>query len=151
MSMEPQRTCPSCGNELSGTMEFCPVCMLRKGLAGGVESGESSVSEDALKPTSQDAAHRFEHYQLVKGEDGKPVELGRGAMGVTYKAFDVDLQCPVALKVIREKFLGDESARVRFLREARAAARLRHSNVASVLHLGRTGKNYFYAMEFVEG
>jgi Protein kinase domain/NACHT domain len=72
-------------------------------------------------------------------------------MGVTYKAFDVDLQCPVTLKVISEKCLSDESARLRFLREARAAARLRHSNVASVLHLGRTGQNYFYAMEFVEG
>ena len=85
------------------------------------------------------------------GEDGKPVELGRGAMGVTYKAFDIDLQCPVALKVISERYLGDESARLRFLREARSAARLRHSNVASVLHLGRTGSSYFYAMEFVEG
>jgi predicted ATPase len=72
-------------------------------------------------------------------------------MGVTYKAYDVDLQCPVTLKVISERYLGDESARLRFLREARAAARLRHSNVASVLHLGRTGQNYFYAMEFVEG
>src|SRR6266481_5563122 len=72
-------------------------------------------------------------------------------MGVTYKAFDVDLQCPVALKVISEKYLGDESTRLRFLREARAAAMLRHSNVASVLHLGRTGSSYFYAMEFVEG
>src|SRR6202008_4614170 len=41
--------------------------------------------------------------------------------------------------------------RLRFLREARAAVRLRHSNVASVLHLGRTGNSYFYAMEFVEG
>src|SRR5258705_4348964 len=38
-----------------------------------------------------------------------------------------------------------------FLREARAAARVRHPNVASVFHLGRTGQNYFYAMEFVEG
>ena len=93
---------------------------------------------------------RFEHYELVRGEDGKPVELGRGAMGVTYKAFDVDLHCPVTLKVISERYLGDESARLRFLREARAAARLRHSNVASVLHLGRTGSSYFYAMEFVE-
>ena len=63
-------------------------------------------------------------------EDGKPLELGRGAMGVTYKAFDVDLQCPVTLKVISEKYLGDESARLRFLREARAAARVRHPNVA---------------------
>jgi serine/threonine protein kinase len=88
---------------------------------------------------------------LVVGEDGKPIELGRGAMGVTYKAFDVDLHCAVTLKIINEKYLGDESARLRFLREARAAASVRHPNVASVFHLGRTGQNYFCAMEFVEG
>ena len=150
MSKEPQCTCPSCGNEFSGAMEFCPVCMLRKALAGRVESGESS-SEDILKLTPEQATQRFEHYELVKGEDGRAVELGRGAMGVTYKAYDIDLRCPVALKVISERYLGDESARLRFLREARSAARLRDSNVASVLHLGRTGRSYFYAMEFVEG
>ena len=131
-------------------MEFCPVCMLRKGLAGGVESGESSF-EEPVKPTPEQPPKRFEHYELVTGEDGKPVELGRGAMGVTYKALDVDLRCPVTLKVISERYLGDESARLRFLREARAAASVRHTNVASVFHLGRTGDNYFYAMEFVEG
>ena len=152
MSAEPQRTCPSCGNEFSGAMEFCPVCALRSALADGVESGESSASADTAKPTTpQQAVQRFEHYELVKGEDGKPLELGRGAMGVTYKAFDVDLRCPVTLKVISERYLGDESARLRFLREARAAASVRHPNVASVFHLGRTGENYFYAMEFVEG
>jgi serine/threonine protein kinase len=84
-------------------------------------------------------------------QDGKPIELGRGAMGITYKAFDIDLRFPVTLKVISEKYIGDESARLRFLREARAAAKVRHTNVASVLHLGRTGSGYFYAMEFVEG
>src|SRR5262245_36997999 len=114
------------------------------GLAGGVASSESSF-EGAAKPTPVQALQRFEHYELVTGQDGKPVELGRGAMGVTYKAFDVDLRCLVTLKVISEKYLGDESARLRFLREAR------HSNVASVLHLGRTGNSYFYAMGFVEG
>ena len=134
MKTEPQRTCPSCGNELSGAMEFCPVCMLREGLAGGVESGESSF-EEAVKPTPKRVAQRFEHYELVTGEDGKPVELGRGAMGVTYKAVDVDLHCPVTLKVINERYLGDEWARLRFLREARAAASVRHPNVASVFHL----------------
>jgi serine/threonine protein kinase len=72
-------------------------------------------------------------------------------MGVTYKALDVDLRCPVTLKVISERYLGDEAAQLRFLREARAAAKVRHSNVASVLHLSRTGNGYFYAMEFVEG
>jgi hypothetical protein len=46
MKTEPQRTCPSCGNDLSGAMEFCPVCLLRKGLSDGVESGESSIAED---------------------------------------------------------------------------------------------------------
>jgi serine/threonine protein kinase len=150
MSTQPQRTCPSCGNEFSGTLEFCPVCMLRKGLAGGVESGESSLQE-TVRPTSDQPQKRFEHYELVTGEDGRPVELGRGAMGVTYKALDVDLRCPVTLKIISDRYLGEESARVRFLREARAAASVRHPNVASVLHLGRTGSSYFYTMEFVEG
>src|SRR6516162_2790377 len=150
MKTEPQRTCPSCGNEFSGAMEFCPVCMLRKGLASGVESGVSAT-EGTLKPIPDQPAQRFDHYELVTGEDEKPVELGRGAMGVTYKAFDINLRCPVTLKVISEKYLGDESARLRFLREARAAASVRHPSVASVFHLGRTGDNYFYAMEFVEG
>ena len=150
MKTEPQRTCLSCGNELSGAMEFCPICLLREGLAGEVESAKS-LSGDTLKPTPEQALQRFEHYELVTGEDGKPVVLGRGAMAVTYKAFDVDLQCSVALKVISERYLGDESARLRFLREARAAAKVRHSNVASVLRLGRTGNSYFYAMELVEG
>ena len=124
--------------------------MLRKGLAGGVESGDSSF-EEAVTPAPDGPTKRFEHYELMRGKDGNPVELGRGGMGVTYKAFDVDLRCPVTLKVISERYLGDESARLRFLREARAAAKVRHSNVASVLHLGRTGSSYFYAMEFVEG
>jgi hypothetical protein len=77
MKTEPQRTCPSCGNELSGAMEFCPMCMLRQALADEVESG-ASPSENMVTPTK-----RFEHYELARGEDGKAVELGRGAMGVT--------------------------------------------------------------------
>jgi tetratricopeptide (TPR) repeat protein len=131
-------------------VEFCPVCMLQGALADDVESGESS-SERVIKPKSQVVARRFQHYEVVVSEDGKLVELGHGAMGVTYKAFDIDLRCPVTLKVISEKYLGDESARLRFLREARAAASVRHPNVASVFHLGRSAEDYFYAMEFVEG
>jgi len=150
MKTEDRPTCPSCGNEFSGAMEFCPVCTLRKALKGGIESGGFSFN-DTLMPATEQATQRFEHYELVKDDDGKPVELGRGAMGVTYKAFDVDLHCPVTLKLINERYIGDESARLRFLREARAAASVRHPNVASVFHLGITGQSYFYAMEFVEG
>jgi serine/threonine protein kinase/tetratricopeptide (TPR) repeat protein len=148
MKVENRRTCSVCGSEFSGGLKFCPVCMLRMSLEGEVESGESSASEDMVKPL---VVHRFENYELVFDEEGRPIELGHGAMGVTYKALDVDLRCAVTLKVISERYLGDESARLRFLREARAAASVRHPNVASVLHLGRTGSSYFYAMEFVEG
>jgi serine/threonine protein kinase len=112
---------------------------------------DSSLEEHRSESAPGRPSNRFEHYELATDKNGKPVELGRGAMGVTYKAFDVDLQCSVTLKVINEKYLGDESARLRFVREARAAASVRHPNVASVLHLGRTGSSYFYAMEFVGG
>ena len=126
------------------------ACFARLSLAG-LSPASLLFPRIRSSRTPEQAVQRFEHYELVTGEDGKPVELGRGAMGVTYKAFDVDLHCPVTLKVISERYLGDESARLRFLREARAAASVRHPNVASVFHLGRTGQNYFYAMEFVEG
>ena len=151
MSAEPRSVCPRCGQPLSGTLSFCPACLLRDVVAGEeAEPGEPS-SEGALEATQDLEVPRFENYELLTGEDGKPIELGRGAMGITYKGLDIDLQCPVTLKVISEKYLGDESARLRFVREARAAASVRHPNVASVFHLGRSGRNYFYAMEFVEG
>ncbi len=94
---------------------------------------------------------KFEHFQVLRRPDGSLWELGRGAMGVTYKAFDTNLRCDVALKVINPQFLHSETARQRFLREARAAAQLRHPNVASVFHLGSVSGSFFYAMEYVEG
>ena len=93
----------------------------------------------------------FDHYEVLTREDGAPFELGRGAMGITYKAFDTNLRVNVALKVINAKFLESEIAQQRFLREARAAAQLRHPNVASVYHLGTSADAFFYAMEFVDG
>jgi serine/threonine protein kinase len=152
------RICPACGTKFSanGDGGFCPVCLLLRA------AGTDSALSEALNPvpgsehSSADQGPgsivpRFEHYEVMLNPDGKPLELGRGAMGVTYKALDINLRCAVTLKVINERYLGDESARARFLREARAAAKVRHANVASVFHLGRSKGEYFYAMEFVEG
>jgi serine/threonine protein kinase len=96
-------------------------------------------------------AEKFEHFQVLSHPDGSPWELGRGAMGVTYKAFDTNLRCDVALKVINPQFLSSDTARQRFVREARAAAQLRHPNVATVFHLGNSGEGFFYVMEYVDG
>ena len=92
----------------------------------------------------------FDHYEVLTRDDGSLYELGRGAMGITYKAFDTNLRVPVALKVINGTYLDSEIARQRFAREARSAAKLRHRNVASVFHLG-TGDAWFYAMEYIDG
>jgi hypothetical protein len=77
----------------------------------GSEESSPEVAQSASAPGV--ASQRFEHYELVTDEEGQPVELGRGAMGVTYKALDVNLRCPVTLKVISERYLGDQSARLR--------------------------------------
>ena len=93
----------------------------------------------------------FQHYEVLRRADDSPWELGRGAMGVTYKAYDVNLCCEVALKVVNPALLDLPDARERFVREARAAAALRHRHVASVYHLGNDGRHFFYAMEFIDG
>src|ERR1700690_2617821 len=93
----------------------------------------------------------FDHYEILTRDDGSLFELGRGGMGITYKAFDTSLRIPVALKVINATYLKDELARQRFVREARSAAKLRNRHVASVFHLAMKGDTWFYAMEFIDG
>ncbi len=108
-----------------------------------------SLGYVSLSPMPE--AITFQHYEVLVREDGAPWELGRGAMGVTYKALDTNLRVPVALKVIHPRQLDSELVAQRFVREARAAARLRHPHIAAVYHLGQEGENWFYAMEFVSG
>ena len=100
--------------------------------------------------TTSEATH-YQHYELLRRPDGNLWELGRGAMSITYKAYDANLHCTVALKVINTAHLDGDAAQQRFLREARAAAALRHPNVASVFNLGTDQGHCFYVMEFVDG
>ena len=93
----------------------------------------------------------FQHFRILQRPDGTPWELGRGAMGITYKAFDTNLRYDVALKVINAQLITSDSVKQRFIREARSAAQLSHPNVARVFHLGETESGFFYAMEYVDG
>src|SRR5690349_8542164 len=130
--------CEQCGTMLESVTAAsgCLNCLLGGGLN---EPGTIS--------------RRFQHYEVCVRDDGITLdELGRGAMGITYRALDLNLDSPAALKVISAAYSDKLEARARFRREARAAAQLRHPNVASVFHFGEMpGGECFYAMEFIEG
>jgi serine/threonine protein kinase/tetratricopeptide (TPR) repeat protein len=135
-------SCSVCGEPLTAKGD-CVACLLRTGL------DESVVEEKAP------ASLVFGDFEIVRHEDGSFCELGRGAMGVTYLARDNVLRRKVALKVIDVPAAarGSQRVRERFLREARAAAALRHPNVAAVFQFGASpdGSRCYYAMELVEG
>jgi serine/threonine protein kinase len=144
-------TCPSCGAALEETFGGgggCMFCLLQAGI-GSEEEGAQDSTADALGGST-----RFGVYEIDCHADGSLCELGRGAMGVTYRATDTSLQRKVALKIIKIDIAERSAdARERFVREARAAAALRHEHIATVYQFGmrlETGQ-YFYAMELIEG
>ena len=133
--------CSVCGQPLNAKGD-CPACLLRTGL------------EETLVETKPSALV-FGDFEVEQGADGSYWELGHGAMGVTYLAVDKVLRRRVALKVIDVPAAarGSQAVRERFLREARAAAALRHPNVAAVFQFGTSPDSTYcyYAMELVEG
>src|SRR5262245_18398116 len=135
-------TCSVCGEPLN-TKGECLPCLLRAALEESVVSSTLPISLI------------FGDFEIARRDDGSVWELGRGGMGVTYLAVDNVLRRNVALKVIDVPAAArdSQSVRERFLREARAAAALRHPNVAGVYQFGASldGSRCFYAMELVEG
>jgi serine/threonine-protein kinase len=123
----------------------CVACFLRTAL------------DESVVETKQLPSLVFGDFEVEQRPDGFYWELGHGAMGTTYLAVDKVLRRRVALKVIEVPAVPTsrdaQAVRERFLREARAAAALRHPNVAAVYHFGasRDGNHYYYAMELVEG
>jgi serine/threonine protein kinase/Tfp pilus assembly protein PilF len=144
------RVCPKCGAEIPAEAPegSCMFCLLQAGIGSEQETVHDST-RDALE-----GGMRFGVYEIDCHADGSLYELGRGAMGVTYRATDTSLQRKVALKIIKTD-IAQRSAdvRERFVREARAAAAFRHEHIATVYQFGmrlETGQ-YFYAMELIEG
>src|SRR6059058_1093830 len=144
-------TCPTCGAALEETFGGeggCMFCLLQAGIGS-----EQELAQDST-PDALGGGTRFGVYEIDCHADGSLCELGRGAMGVTYRATDTSLRRKVALKIIKTDIAERSAdARERFVREARAAAALRHENIAVIHQFGmrlETGQ-YFYAMELIEG
>src|SRR3954470_10386476 len=139
--------CTTCGRPLTqvGPKGECLRCLVSLGFAA--EESGSEQHRGRLTP----ARLRYDHFEVEVGADGFPVELGAGAIAITYRARDTVLNSTVALKVIDRKVAQMPGVRSRFLREARAAAQIHHPNVARVSHYGEQDGECFYVMELVEG
>ncbi len=148
---EPQTavTCATCGRPLTqcGPNGECLRCLVSLGFLADGQKAERPAARGRLTP----GPLRYAHFEVEVGADGFPVELGAGAMAITYRARDTVLNSAVALKVIDRRAAQNPGARSRFLREARAAANIHHPNVARVTYYGERDGECFYAMELVEG
>src|SRR4051812_33714425 len=138
-------TCPTCGGPL--TRGECLRCLVSLGFLTDSQQPDNVENGRRLTP----GPLKYDHFEVELGADGFPVELGAGAMAITYRARDTVLNSVVALKVIDRRVAQNPGARSRFLREARAAAQIRHPNVARVSHYGEQDGECFYVMELVEG
>jgi serine/threonine protein kinase/Tfp pilus assembly protein PilF len=149
---EPQagEICAICGRPLTqrGPDWKCLRCLFNWGF---LPEGEESDQGPAAHRRVTAEPLKYAHFEVEVGADGFPVGLGAGAMAITYRARDTVLNSVVALKVIDRKVAENPAARSRFLREARAAAQIRHPNVARVTNYGEQDGECFYAMELVEG
>src|SRR5213593_1350355 len=143
------QTCATCGRPLTqvGPKGECLRCLVGLGFLADGEHAERPAARGRLTP----GPLRYAHFEVEVGADGFPVELGAGAMAITYRARDTVLNSVVALKVIDRSVAQNPGARSRFLREARAAANIHHPNVARVTYYGEQDGECFYAMELVEG
>src|SRR5216110_1159907 len=143
------QTCATCGRPLTqvGPKGECLRCIFSLGFLADGEQAERPVGRGRLTP----GALRYAHFEVEVGADGFPVELGAGAMAVTYRARDTVLNSEAALKVIERRVAQNLGARSRFLREARAAANIHHPNIARVTYYGEQDGECFYAMELVKG
>jgi len=125
-----------------------PVGAPRSG-AGGASGalarlGSGVGSRSGLRATSEPEIGRFGPYGLLK-------EIGRGGMGVVYKARDEKLHRDVALKVMLQAGVASEQEQRRFIREAEACAALKHPNIVPVHDIGEHEGSFYFTMDFVVG
>src|SRR5262245_8598260 len=128
--------CPKCGRQFSNGEAVCPF-------------DHTPLQADA---TIADVSHDPLLGRVFEGKYRLDERLGDGGMGTVYRATHLLIDRPVAIKVLSQRFVGDETAQQRFRREARAAGRMQHPNAVTVTDFGATTDGYLYiVMELLEG
>lgn len=139
--MSPQTQCPTCGSQLLPDVPFglCLKCLVSLGI--DEKKGEEPPGPDAL--SFSDPSESFDYEMMGR--------IGRGGMGVVYRARQKSLDRIVALKMIAVGDSASEGTLARFRREAEMAAKLDHPNIVSIIEVGEFRGNPFLVMRLVEG
>jgi len=150
--MSEERICLRCGGALPGdlTEAECPKCLLNLGFESQTGPAEPAPTDGSpyqptfVPPTPEELAGRFPQLEIVG-------QIGFGGMGVVYQARQKELDREVALKILRPEIGSDPEFAERFVREARALAKLNHPTIVTVHDFGREDGLFYFIMEFVDG
>ena len=143
MSDSSSSHCPQCGAETpNATAGLCPRCLMAQIIQPTQDGGENVASIPPLIPA--ELAPHFPQLEIIEC-------LGRGGMGVVYKARQKSLNRFVALKLLAPERADDPQFAVRFEKEAQALAALNHPHIVGVYDFGQAGGFYYLLMEFVDG
>ena len=128
--------CPRCGRQFPNDEAVCPF-------DHAPLQADATIADLSLDPLLG---------RVFEGKYRLDERLGGGGMGTVYRATHLLIDRPVALKVLSQRFVGDQTAQQRFRREARAAGRMQHPNAVTVTDFGATDDGYLYiVMELLEG
>ena len=139
------RRCHHCGSELTGETSggLCPRCLLEMNFASRTMP-EGEATPQVPPPSPEEIAERFPQFEILEC-------LGRGGMGIVYKARQKALDRLVAIKVLAGERHDDPQFEARFSREARTLAKLSHPNIVTVHDFGESDGMFYLVMEFVDG
>lgn len=145
--------CPQCGGEIPTDFSYgvCPKCLMQQGFKShdaapaGDQAIDPSVSHSGfVAPSPEELARHFPQFEIVE-------MLGKGGMGAVYKARQPNLDRYVALKILLPEVGKDPAFAERFIREARALAKLNHPSIVTVYEFGEVDGLYYFVMEYVDG
>src|SRR5437870_8354592 len=142
--MDTTPLCPSCGKPLAASAPkgLCQECLLKAAFPTGTETGGKTPPFNP--PPVAELSEKFPQLEIIQ-------LIGSGGMAAVYKARQKELDRIVALKILPPGIGRDSAFADRFTREARALARLNHSNVVTLYEFGRANGLFFFLMEFVDG
>ena len=154
----PIRLCEQCGDALRAESldGYCPRCVVRVSLSSmglGEVLGEADAMRGDFAPIRDVRSRGFEAKQAVRRLGGYEIleEIGRGGMGVVFRARQIDLDRIVAVKTLTWQGSGGEGSAERFRSEARLVASLHHPNIVRVYDIGMEDGCPYFSMEYVEG